>query len=60
MIYYPIPLHRQDVYADLCKGVSLPVSEAAASEVISLPIFPQMTIDQVDQVCSVVRAAIKS
>ena len=60
MIYYPVPLHQQEVYADLCKGVSLPVSEAAASEVISLPIFPQMTIDQVDQVCSVVRAAIKS
>lgn len=60
MIYYPVPLHQQEVYADLCKSVSLPVSEAAAREVISLPIFPQMTIDQVDQVCEVVRKAVLS
>jgi dTDP-4-amino-4,6-dideoxygalactose transaminase len=59
MIYYPVPLHRQEVYADLCEGLTLPVSEAVAKEVISLPIFPQMTLDQVDQVCDVVRAAAK-
>jgi dTDP-4-amino-4,6-dideoxygalactose transaminase len=59
MIYYPVPLHQQEVYADLCKGVSLLVSEAAAREVISLPIFPQMTIEQVDRVCEVVRSALK-
>jgi dTDP-4-amino-4,6-dideoxygalactose transaminase len=58
MIYYPVPLHQQEVYADLCKGVSLPVSEKVAKEVVSLPIFPQMTIDQVDRVCEVVRAAV--
>ncbi len=57
MIYYPVPLHRQEVYADLCRGVSLPVSEAVAQEVVSLPIFPQMTLDQVDRVCEVVRGA---
>ena len=57
MIYYPVPLHRQEVYADRCRGVSLPVSEAAAQEVVSLPIFPQMTLDQVDRVCEVVRGA---
>ncbi len=59
MIYYPVPLHQQEVYADLCRGVSLPVSEAAAREVISLPIFPQMSGDQVDRVCEVVRSALK-
>jgi len=59
MIYYPVPLHQQEVYADLCKGVSLPISEAVAREVISLPIFPQMTTDQVDRVCDVVRSALK-
>lgn len=59
MIYYPVPLHQQEVYADLCRGVSLPVSEAVAQEVISLPIFPQMTLEQVDRVCEVVRAAAK-
>jgi dTDP-4-amino-4,6-dideoxygalactose transaminase len=59
MIYYPVPLHQQEVYAELCRGVSLPVTEAVAREVISLPIFPQMTIDQVDQVCDAVSAALE-
>jgi len=60
MIYYPVPLHRQEVYADLCRGQSLPVTEAVAREVLSLPIFPQMRLDQVDRVCEVVRAAAKA
>jgi dTDP-4-amino-4,6-dideoxygalactose transaminase len=59
MIYYPVPLHQQEVYAELCRGVRLPVTEAVAREVISLPIFPQMTIDQVDRVCDVVRGALR-
>lgn len=58
MIYYPVPLHQQEVYAELCRGVHLPVAEAVAQEVISLPIFPQMTLDQVDRVCDVVRKAV--
>ena len=40
MVYYPIPVHRLPVYESL--GYSLPVSEAAAAEVLSLPIWPQM------------------
>jgi dTDP-4-amino-4,6-dideoxygalactose transaminase len=60
MIYYPVPLHRQEVYAELCRGVRLPVAEAVAQEVISLPIFPQMTLDQVERVCAVVRSAAKA
>jgi dTDP-4-amino-4,6-dideoxygalactose transaminase len=59
MIYYPVPLHQQEVYAELCRGVRLPVTEAVAREVISLPIFPQMTIDQVDRVCDIVRGALR-
>ena len=59
MIYYPVPLHRQEVYADLCQGLRLPMSEAVAQEVVSLPIFPQMTLEQVDRVCEVVCAAAK-
>ncbi len=58
MIYYPVPLHQQEVYADLCRGVRLPVTEAVAQEVVSLPIFPQMTLDQVDRVCDAVRKAL--
>jgi dTDP-4-amino-4,6-dideoxygalactose transaminase len=40
MIYYPIPVHRLQIYAD--RGISLPRTEQAASEVLSLPIWPQI------------------
>ncbi len=54
MIYYPIPLHRQDVYQDMCKGVGLPHAEQAAASVVSLPMFPMLTDAQIRRVCEVV------
>jgi dTDP-4-amino-4,6-dideoxygalactose transaminase len=49
-IHYPVPPHRQVAYADLFAGVSLPLTEALASEVLSLPISPVMSDDEVDAV----------
>ena len=44
MIYYPLPLHLQGLYASLGHGEgSLPVSEAASREVLSLPMYPELT-----------------
>jgi len=57
-IYYPIPLHQQDVYAPVCQGVSLPVSENVASRCFSLPIYPELEIAQVDRVCDVLLEAV--
>jgi dTDP-4-amino-4,6-dideoxygalactose transaminase len=56
MIYYPVPLHRQGMYADLgLKEGSLPESELAAKEVLSLPIYPEMSDEQIGIVASTVR-----
>jgi dTDP-4-amino-4,6-dideoxygalactose transaminase len=51
MIHYPIPPHLQEAYADLgfCKG-SFPIAERIHEEVLSLPIFPSMTLKQANQV----------
>ena len=55
MVHYPIPLHRQPVYQDR-STTPLPQSEAASSEVLSLPLFPEMTPDEQEIVIAAVRA----
>jgi dTDP-4-amino-4,6-dideoxygalactose transaminase len=51
IIYYPIPIHRQPAYAGLGYGPgSLPITERLCTEVLSLPIFPELTASQQDQV----------
>jgi len=52
-IHYPVSLHRQPCYAAMGLGEgSFPNSEAAAREVLTLPLHPQMTEAQVDRVAS--------
>jgi len=55
-IYYPIPLHRQEVFAKECRGITLPVSEDTAARCLSLPIFPEMTGEQVREVAAAIRS----
>ena len=51
MIYYPIPLHQQPVYQGLgYSAEQLPIVEAICQEVLSLPLFPELSSDQQDQV----------
>jgi dTDP-4-amino-4,6-dideoxygalactose transaminase len=54
MIYYPVGLHMQPCFAHLPK-VALPETERAMAEVISLPIYPELTDAQQDEVISTVR-----
>lgn len=58
-VYYPIPLHKQEVFAGACAQVSLPVAEEVASRCMSLPIYPEMTEDQVRTVASAVKDALR-
>lgn len=54
-IYYPVPLHQQNVFASECKGVSLPVSEYVASRCFSLPIYPELEMSNIARIVQVIR-----
>lgn len=58
-IHYPVPIHLQGAFASLGhEEGSFPVAEAAAKEMISLPLFPGITDAQQDEVMEAVRAAL--
>src|SRR5262249_1671268 len=59
-IHYPTPIHLQRAYASLGQGPgSCPVAERAATEMISLPMFPDLTFEQIDEVVAALRAALR-
>jgi dTDP-4-amino-4,6-dideoxygalactose transaminase len=50
-VYYPMPLHLQPIYASLgYKKGDFPHAERAAQEVLSLPMYPELRMEQVDRV----------
>lgn len=51
-IHYPVPVHLQKAYAglNLLKG-SFPVSEKVSDEIVSLPMFPELTTKMIETVC---------
>ncbi|MFI5183231.1 MAG: DegT/DnrJ/EryC1/StrS family aminotransferase [Vicinamibacteria bacterium] len=61
LIHYPIPLHLQPAFAPLGgKPGDLPVAEKAAREVLSLPLYPELTDVQIDTVTGAVREVLPS
>ena len=56
-IHYPVPVHRTGAFAHL--GGSFPNAEAAAGEILSLPLYPQITPPQQERVAETLAAALK-
>jgi dTDP-4-amino-4,6-dideoxygalactose transaminase len=55
LIHYPAPVHAQPAYAGrLPIGAGLPETEAAAGEILSLPIFPELSAEQADKVAEAI------
>ncbi len=54
-IYYPLPLHEQACFANLGhKPEDYPWAHRLASEVISLPVYPEIPAEQIEQVCAAI------
>jgi dTDP-4-amino-4,6-dideoxygalactose transaminase len=58
-IHYPIPVHLQPAYGDLgYQTGDFPCAEQAAQEVLSLPMYPELTNDQIEQVVDALKLPI--
>jgi dTDP-4-amino-4,6-dideoxygalactose transaminase len=55
-IHYPVPIHQQKLYRDLGFFVSLPIAERASREVLSLPVHPALTREDLDVIADEVLA----
>jgi dTDP-4-amino-4,6-dideoxygalactose transaminase len=54
-IHYPVPVHEQPSYRSLSEDFqSLPVTEKVASRILSLPMYPEITEEQVAYVCDAI------
>jgi dTDP-4-amino-4,6-dideoxygalactose transaminase len=58
-VHYPIPVHLQPVFAALgYRPGDFPVSERLAAETLSLPMFPEMSPEQIERVCDALSAIV--
>ncbi len=59
-VHYPVPVHLQPAYQGRVKvPQGAPNAERLAEEILSLPIFPQLTVDQQDAVVDALRDAVR-
>ncbi|HIF55066.1 MAG TPA: DegT/DnrJ/EryC1/StrS family aminotransferase [Methylococcaceae bacterium] len=54
-VYYPVPLHQQNVFKEDCAGLSLPVTESVAANCLSLPICPSLSDESIKEIVAVIR-----
>lgn len=58
-VYYPVPLHLQPIYRSLgYQPGSLPEAERASSECLSLPLYPEMSSEQIERVAQALAQAV--
>ncbi len=50
LVHYPLPVHLQPAYRDIPRLVVLDNTEIAANEVLSLPLYPQLSNDEIDKI----------
>lgn len=55
LIHYPLPVHLQPAYRDRLRHTTLARTEEVAAEIVSLPMYPELSLDQVDAVAGLIR-----
>ncbi len=58
-IYYPVPLHQQNVFKEECEGLSLPVTESVAANCMALPICANLSDESVKEITDVIKGVLK-
>lgn len=59
-VYYPIPNHRLESLTKYAPGLDLPETEKAAAEVLSLPVHPSLSQDDLDRIVAAVNTVVKA
>jgi dTDP-4-amino-4,6-dideoxygalactose transaminase len=60
-VHYPVPIHLQEAYRSLGYGPgSFPIAEKCAAEFVSLPMFPELTSEQLDYVIQGIKEAVET
>jgi len=53
-IHYPISDHKQAIYKEKYKDISLPVTDSTVDKILSIPIYPGMKQEEIDHVINVI------
>jgi dTDP-4-amino-4,6-dideoxygalactose transaminase len=60
-IHYPVPIHRQEAWrAYGGEDISLPVTEQITGEILSLPMYPELKVEEINYICDCIREFVKS
>jgi len=59
MVYYPLPLHQQNVFKGIMSEVKLPVTELLAQQVLSLPMHTELSYEQLNYICASIKEFFK-
>jgi dTDP-4-amino-4,6-dideoxygalactose transaminase len=59
-VHYPVPLHRQPAFARFGAAERLSVTERTAAQILSLPIFPELSESNIERICDAIRGCPES
>lgn len=57
-IYYPIPIHLQPLFDGKYNSINLPVTTDLTKQCLSLPMYPELTSEQIGEICDVIKRAV--